>query len=135
MRKIGIFLLALALLLTLGACSLIPGKQEAKIELYAIFNEATGELSSPIEYSIVGGTTYAFLDYGKPFNQSSLGMSIYQTNEESRMSVYDEYVLIDPEISQVVFAFEIAEAAEYEMVIYFEDPDVPIAKRVFQVQY
>jgi hypothetical protein len=40
---------------------------------------------------------------------------------------------IDPDSSIAVFPVEIYRAAEYEMVIYFEDPEDPIASKRFYV--
>ena len=66
-------------------------------------------------------------DYGKPFNSNSIGMTVYEDPNGERGSVYDIIDTVEPEVTAVVFPIEIANAGKYELVIYFESPDEPIA--------
>jgi|BioPla2DNA2_1021312.scaffolds.fasta_scaffold113139_2 hypothetical protein len=130
LRKVITVIFLVVILLVIGACT---GKLEGKIELYAWYNEDTGELLTPIEYVKTGQIAYVFFDYGKPMNYDSITMSVFRNSGNGRSSYYDDFMIIDPNTSKVIFSMEINEAAEYEIVIYFEDPDNPIAKKKLYV--
>ena len=107
--------------------------QEHIIKFYKTFNENTGELSEPTETIKAGRTEYVLFDYGKPFNSSSIGMTVYEDPDGDKGSVYDIIVEVDPKSTAIVFPIEIGSFGKYEMVFYFDSPEIPIAITRFYV--
>lgn len=124
-RKAVVIVLIVLMMLPMVSCS--SKTKDGTIRFFKSYNESTGELSEPTEYIKAGNIEYVFFDYGKPFNSSTIGLTVFEKTENGKMSMYDYIMDIDPESTSAVFPVEIYQAAEYEMVIYFDDPENPIA--------
>jgi len=126
-KKATVAFILIFLIMQISSCTSKTNNQEYIIRFYKTFNESTGELSEPTETIKTGRTEYVLFDYGKPFNSSSIGMTVYEDLDGERGSVYDIIDTVEPDATAVVFPIEIANAGKYELVIYFESPDEPIA--------
>ena len=132
-KKVAVSILVLFMVLQSVSCTSKNNNKTDGIQFFKSFNESTGELSEPKEYINSGTEEYVAFDYGRPFNSSTIGMTVYQYSDGEKMGIYDIFMDIDPDSSIAVFPVEIYRAAEYEMVIYFEDPEDPIASKRFYV--
>lgn len=131
-RAVALIIIVLALLMM--SCGAKNDNKPDMIKFFRTYNENTGELSEPTETIRAGRTEFVFFNYEKPFNSSSIGMTVYEDPDGERGSVYDIVDTVEPEATAVVFPIEIPSAGKYELVIYFESPHEPVATtRVYVV--
>lgn len=133
LRKIIFTLLTVSIMILASSCSARIKEQDNTILFYETYNEETRELSNPVQYISAGKTEYVVFNYGQSFKSDSIGMTVLETQDEERSSIYDYVMIIDSESTIAVFPIEIERAAEYELVIYFESAEEPIASKKFYV--